>query len=354
MKQGQPIPDILKQLQADRETRKDYIAPTQKLTMVQDPEQPGVYLAGLNGQPLGLTSLAHAQVADDLEIPKKYYERMLSEAPGLLADNVNQWLHADDRRRLVRTLRGQVRAFRSDKYRPLDNWDLMGAALPTLQRSGCQIVSANLDDRRLYVKAVLPAIQRTVHSKRGDVVQAGVVIRNSEVGDGALAVDPFAYILACLNGATFEDQRFKKHHTGKRASAEADVYELLTTEAKQADDKAFWLRVRDIVAAAFDEARFDRLVLKMNEATQATAVPVGQKIEAVIEDVTERFGFPETEADQILRQFIEGGDLSVWGLSNAITARSQQVEDYGLATAMERAGGAVIELPRSEWEAVAA
>ena len=175
------------------------------------------------------------------------------------------------------------------------------------------------------------------------------MIRNSEVGDGALAVDPFALILACANGALFEDARFKKHHTGKRASAEADVYELLTTEAREADDKAFWLRVRDVVAAAFDEARFDRLVVKMNEATQAVAVPVGQKIEAVVEDVTKRFGFPESEADQILRALIEGGDLSVWGLSNAVTARSQQVAEYELATAMERAGGQIIELPRSQW-----
>ena len=48
-----------------------------------------------------------------------------------------------------------------------------------------------------------------------------------------------------------------------------------------------------------------------------------------------------------------GGDLSLWGLSNAITLRAQAVDNYEVASQMEKAGGQVIELPRSKWEVAA-
>lgn len=346
MKTGRDLPAVIQQVDQDRQSRKDYLAPTSKLRVVVDD---GIKLAGLNGDAYGFTPFAHGQVAQDLAIPKVYYDRMRQAAPGLLAENVNHWLQAEERTRLVRTLRGDTRGWLSDRYRALDNWDLLGAALPTLKSKGCEIVSAEITDTRLYIKAVYPGLQRTVTSKRGDVVQAGVIVRNSEIGDGALAIDPFAYILACLNGAIFEDARFKKHHIGRRASAEAETYQLLTSEAKEAGDKAFWLSVRDIVAGAFDAARFDRLVGRMNEATEQPAVPKGVKVEQFVQDVTAQFALPQSEADEILRHFIDGGDLSTWGLSNAITARSQEVESYEVATQMEKAGGVVIELPRSQW-----
>lgn len=36
-------------------------------------------------------------------------------------------------------------------------------------------------------------------------------------------------------------------------------------------------------------------------------------------------------------------------VANAITRASQDVKDYETATTLERAGGALIELPRGEW-----
>jgi hypothetical protein len=346
MKTGRDLQTIAVQLDEQRRSRKDYLAPTTKLRVEG---LDALRISGLNGDPLGFTSLALGQVAQDLDIPKKYFDRMASQAPDLLAANVNHWLQATERMRLVRVLGGNVRAWLTNAYRPLDNIDLLGAAMPALRKSGCQIVSSELTETRFYIKAILPGLERTVTSKRGDIVQAGVVIRNSEVGHGALSVDPFAYILACLNGATFADERFRRAHLGKRAEEDAQVRELLTTEARQADDQAFWLKVRDVVAAAFDEVRFDRLVTKMNESTETPALRKHESTVALITDVTASFGIPESERDPILEELIKGGDLSTWGLSNAITARSQQVEDYELATAMERAGGQIIELPRSQW-----
>ena len=48
------------------------------------------------------------------------------------------------------------------------------------------------------------------------------------------------------------------------------------------------------------------------------------------------------------------GDLSVWGLANAVTRTAEDVADYDRATELEATGGRVIELPRADWRAIAA
>jgi hypothetical protein len=57
------------------------------------------------------------------------------------------------------------------------------------------------------------------------------------------------------------------------------------------------------------------------------------------------------EADP-MRHLIEGGDLSAWGLGNAITRSAQDVDSYDRATELEAVGGKVIELSPSEWRSV--
>ena len=69
--------------------------------------------------------------------------------------------------------------------------------------------------------------------------------------------------------------------------------------------------------------------------------------------LVERFGkrnqLTEGERGGILRHLIEGGDLTRYGLHGAVTRFSADVEDYDRATEFEKLGGAVIELPKSDW-----
>jgi hypothetical protein len=67
------------------------------------------------------------------------------------------------------------------------------------------------------------------------------------------------------------------------------------------------------------------------------------------------FGVTLTEGDKssVLRHRLRGGDLSAWGLANAVTRTAEDASDYGRATELEAAGGRVIELPPSDWRALA-
>lgn len=144
MKTGRTLQDLAAELARQHDTRRDYVAPTQKLALEavdarpqEDGEAPRdvprtVALAGINGS-MPINGYAHSQIAGDVGIPKPYYDRMLRESPELLARNVNHWFQAAPQSRLVRTLDSRVRAFLSDRYGIIE---LTGRALRTLAERG--------------------------------------------------------------------------------------------------------------------------------------------------------------------------------------------------------------------------
>ena len=60
----------------------------------------------------------------------------------------------------------------------------------------------------------------------------------------------------------------------------------------------------------------------------------------------------QPEQDGILNYLIQGGDLSQYGLSNAITRASQDVESYDRATALEGIGWQVATMPIQQWKEI--
>jgi hypothetical protein len=54
----------------------------------------------------------------------------------------------------------------------------------------------------------------------------------------------------------------------------------------------------------------------------------------------------------VLRHLIVEGDLTAYGLVNAVTHYSQEVADYDRAIDFEALGGKLIELPASDWRGV--
>jgi hypothetical protein len=201
----------------------------------------------------------------------------------------------------------------------------------------------------LYLKAVTPRI--TAEVKKGDVVQAGLCVSNSEIGGGAIKVEPMIYRLICLNGAIVNDLAMRKTHVGKRNSLEFDNAEqYYRDETRLADDRAFWLKVQDVVAAMLNQVQFNGIVERWQVATtqKITADPV-----EVVERTAKRFGLFDTERSSVLTHLIQGGDLSAYGLLNAITRSAQDVESYDRSTDLERIGSQVLELPKQAWRELA-
>lgn len=367
MKAGKTLTELAQEIERQAETKRDFIAQPANIEMRADRPVAGVapYLHLANTGDFSVRPLAHAQIAEVLGIPKVYYDRMLKENPELLAKNVNTWLAqmaADPKSpgRMVRTLDGEVRAFLSDRYRPLENIDLAEAVLPMLMNMDLMVVSAEITERRLYIKAVDKSIERDIPAgyRMGDgshvifdTLVPAISISNSEVGFGALAVEAGVYTKGCTNLAMF-GHNIRKYHTGAKAELSDDVYAILTDKTKRLTDAAVWSQVQDVVKAGFERARFDALVDKIAETNE-------QKIDAstlpqVVEVTGKRFGLSQGEQKSVLTNLIASGQLSRYGLFNAVTRAAEDVDDYDRATELERIGGRVIELGRNEWQEIAA
>jgi hypothetical protein len=346
MKTGLSLSELASEIERQANTKRDFIAPARELAMEAEPTGLAVRVNGHGS--FGVNETAHAQFAERLSIPKTYYDRMLTQAPELLTSNVNHWLQAQPDRKMVRTLDGNIRAFLSDRYRPLDNFDLAECVLPAILQNNCRVESSALTERRLYIKAVTERLQADI--KVGDTVQAGIVISNSEIGLGSIKVEPMIYRLVCSNGMISADHSMRKYHVGRNAGEGSLAEEFFKDATRRADDKAFWMKVRDVVEGSFREDVFNRLVDGMRDATQKqiTGDPV-----KVVEVAQKHFGFTDSERGGILTHLIKGGDLSQYGLLNAVTRASQDVPDYDRATELERAGGQVIELSSKDWKAIA-
>ncbi|MGH2928903.1 MAG: DUF932 domain-containing protein, partial [Solirubrobacteraceae bacterium] len=200
---------------------------------------------------------------------------------------------------------------------------------------------------RLYLKTVAPRVEGEV--KKGDVVQAGVVISNSEVGLGALRIQPMIFRLVCTNGMIAGDP-VRRYHVGRLIDSDEAV-SIFGDETLRADDKAYWLKVRDVVKAAVSEARFQDLLAKMRFS--ATTEPIADVAHGV-EMLAQRFSLSGDEQSSVLHHLAIGGDLTQWGTLNAVTRASQDMESYERATELEAVGGSILGMTDHEWATVAA
>ncbi|HXP76569.1 MAG TPA: hypothetical protein VN823_20695, partial [Stellaceae bacterium] len=216
--------------------------------------------------------------------------------------------------------------------------------------AGLRIVSCEVTENRLYIKAVTDRVQREVKSRRvGDVVEAGVMISNSEVGLGSVLVSPFAHFLLCTNGMVREGGK-RWNHIGRHADEKDEVYALLTDETRQADDKALLLKVRDTIRASLDEGLFTRWVDRLEGTTERK---LEGDVTKAVEVLSNRLSLTQDEQSSVLRHLIEGGDLSQYGLINAVTRTAEDAQSYDRATELEMAGATVLDLKPTEWRDLA-
>lgn len=303
------------------------------------------------------TELMHDQMGKYVQIPAPYYDRMRNgdnSDRAMLAANVNHWLHRTKETRLVRTLDGKARAFLSNRYRTIDNYDVANVALPIFlseskKLGSIEVASSDVTENRLYIKVVSKRL--TYEVKKGDVVQMGVSLSNSEVGKGSVRVEPFLLRLACLNGAVIEDAAIRKFHLGRQSAELEAAEQVFRDETRQADDKAFVMKLGDVIRAAFEESNFERL---KGITIDATTRKITAPIQDVVEEVANRFNMTGTHKDSFLKNLIEGGDITQWGLANAITAIANTEKSYEKATELESLGGLIMTLPANKWEELAA
>ena len=336
----------------EEERRKyDLLADTRRMSVSTNED--GELLLSVDGaegretEAFFLNDHAISQMATDLSIPKRYFDRMREKDFDLLRTNVHHWLYNEPNRRMIRARRGEGlptgRAWLSDRYRRLDNIEIATKLLPEFARLGTDVEfhNAAITDTRFYLRATFPSMEKAV--KVGDPVRWGVQIKNSEVGAGQFDISNFVLRLACTNGMVVT-KVMSARHVGKRLG------ENLSDEAITADDKAFWLAARDELRASIDVARFDEMLEVLKGTTE------GAVIEAPIratERLAKAYSLSESEQEAVLTSLATGGDFTRWGALNAVTAAAKTVDSFDRQVEMEELGWTLASLPEREWARLA-
>ncbi len=334
---------LIEKLKEERRDSRDYLTDTRNLTFKTDEDGSKVYVEAQGERTLqyGITELAEQQVAARLKIPMQYYRYMKENQPDLLDTNVNTWFQNKPETRFVRTLKGNVRAFLSDRYQVVDNLEIAAKALTVMNENQDWVQgSLAVTDEHLYIKVLSERFSDEISV--GDTVQAGFVVSNSEVGLGCVRVEPLIYRLVCTNGMIVPDKAHRKYHVGQKQEIDENyALEIFRTETIETSNKAYLMKIEDIIRGALNESVFRDTVARMRKAKEMTidVDPV-----ETARAVGKTFNMNEAEIMTVGANYLNDNDFTQYGLANAVTKTANTRPAYERATEFEKFGGLVLDM----------
>ena len=361
------LESLLLKVKEQNDRSADFLASTDNLQKRTnyDEGKPQIVIEAAGGEPtriLDVNDHAFGQIAQNVEIDTRTARRLQEKVPYEFDAVVNYLWQKEPTNRMVRTFldaderTGTARAFVSDKFKTFDNVNLLNASLPQLMESEAQwqVVNGTVTDKRLYLR--LKSEVQTGQPAVGDKMANGIGLSNSEVGAGSVSVYQTIWTLACLNGMQTENRNRSSHITSARDSAD---YGLLSGEAKDADNKALELKLRDLTAAYASRETFDEVLDKMNRAHNDI-------IEGEFNEIPERVGtvlkLTKKENTDILNGLIatmgqagyeHGKPITRATMVNAVTAVANNCDADEVDTWQQR-GGKLLNLNERDWNRIAA
>jgi len=284
------------------------------------------------GDPYPVTRPCHAQIAERLDIPAKYYHRMVTEAPELLAENVNTWLERTEKEFFVRRLDDSVRAVLSDRYRVIDHLDFLYCSLNELQSHEAEIEDCFLSETEMHVKIKSLKLRDFIRH-RDDVMIGGLLFTNSETGHKALRVEPRLFRVQCTNGMIIEQFTTRQIHLGNGNG-----------NGKGETDEMVYLSIRRSIRELF--GRFGEIVQALRDNTEIKV----RNIQAVINNLVEHYGLSETQKANILMAFGAEPEHDKFGIANAVTRAARMEESWETGLELEKIGGRIITLSPEEFK----
>ena len=371
------LQNLLLKVQDQASRTADYLAPTHDLQKItSDNGRPQVVIEQRGGEPtkiFDINDVAFTQIAGHAEIDARTARRLQSEYSPEFDALINAIWQKKPAVRMLRTHAaemaagdytgaavsdGLLRAFVSDKFKTFDNVNLMEAALPQLMDSPLQVVTADVTDKRLYLR-LRSLTQTGTGASVGDIMANGIGLQNSEVGAGSVSVYQIAWTLACLNGMQTQNKTRSSHITSARDS---DDWGLLSDAAKDADNHALELKIRDLVGVYSSRDAFDQVIEQMKQAAADVIDGVAVEKTAVVENLGKVMQLTKKETSSVLDGLLntigqagyeQGQPISRATLVNAVTAVANKA-DADDVDAWQLRGGQVLNMKAADWNRVAA
>lgn len=349
------------------------------------------------------TAIMDGQIAEKLGIPVRYLRALRETRPDLYDANVNGWLHGfipepvadaplgierlaatvdgvvapDKRRFLVRTfteageVEGIGRALLGDKFKVIDNLDVLMAALEGIRESGVEatVTTANVTETRMQVRFSAPGIavnapelmrnynpqvpgwgdmerlRRVAESEglkyepgREPVIFAGFDVTNGETGGTAFNLTPVLDMEVCGNKLRLNVLAQRQVHLGARQAEGVIDWSATTREAELTLIKSQTVdAVRAFLNIEFLAGEVAKLEAKAGK-------PIEGAVTEAVEFVSNKLKWTEEQQAGILDHFIKGGQFTAGGILNAVTSYAQTVESADEAFDLENSAIEALEV----------
>lgn len=284
---------------------------------------------------LAPSSYALGQIAERAGVPAQYMREMSTsedEWRRVLAAEIagRHFGNVGAQRVLVRSVRGQLRGFLSDKYRRLDNRPLLDALVKEVDGAGAVPCGGTMTETRCALKVIVP---RIVEVLDGEFVVFGGEWSNSDYGNGAHSFRAFALRVVCLNGMTRENL-LRQIHLGGRLQDDVQY----SDRTYRLDTAASVSALQDTVRGALGPAGINSMTAairaanekEMSEATLLRAAKnVPKKTQKLIVDAF--------KSDDVIN--LPAGNTA-WRASNAVSWIARHTtDDAELQLDLERLAG---------------
>jgi hypothetical protein len=333
IRQGQErAAHVLEQIEHDQP--RDQIVRASALRFEADP---GRGIRALVGDDAYLPSeFALGQMAARAGIPLPYLRELTApSASSWQADLATEILRAHyqhaEGRILIRSVRGQLRGWLSDRYRRLDSRPLVDALAAEAAHAGAVPIDAVITETRVALKLILP---RVVEPLPGELLVYGGEWSNSDVGNGVHAFRTFALRVVCLNGMTRENL-LTQVHLGARLPDDLE----LSDRTRRLDTATSVSMLCDVIRSTF--AHGPEILTRAIRAAHDRAMTSTQ-----LERTTR--SLPKTTQKAVVDAF-ESQDVlnlppgnTAWRASNALSWIARRTENVELRIDLERAAGALV------------
>ena len=368
--------NLMQKVKDQAERSKDFIAPTNALQIqtlnkdgspADDSEQSKfsrIVVEREDGEPTYMynaNDVALSQIGQRAGIDSRTMQRLQQGYPTQFDSVINAIWQKEPKNTMIRTFmdtntHGIARAVLSDKFKTFDNTNLLNSAIPQLMESEAQwkVVNADVTDKRLYLRLKSEVITGEGANK-GDLMASGIGLSNSEVGAGSVQVYQMYWTLACLNGMQTENRHRQSHITSSQADGE--TWKMLSNEAKNADNKALELKVRDLVAGYTSRDSFDEVIHKMKTAGEDI---IEGSVNNAVDNLGKVINLTKKETSSVLdglmatigQEGYAGNAISRATMINAVTNVANRV-DADEMDDWQRRGGQILNMNKTDWNRVA-
>ena len=277
----------------------------------------------VSGKRFNVLPSAQKLLSNRLRVPFSYLARCPSD---LQAKNLNYWIEQEAQQRdtfFCRFNGDNLRAVFTDRYRPLDNMEILSQMIQHGFDPSTKVQYA-IDDGMFLVKIPEYARAFNVNVNYGqlDEIVPGVSFANSEVGLLAFSIEAFFYRLICTNGLI------------AKTSSTVSRFKHISNRGME--------NFPETLAGVVSDS-----IHKQEQFKLSRHETVDDPIRS-IETFSQRFGLSQSETEVVRQSYYLEQGATMFHIINAFTRAAQDSNLETLqAYRLEKAGGQILALVKS-------